>query len=127
MTERSKPVVFLAEDDETQRHSLRDALVDASFDVVEASDGVQLLALLETNRDTPPAVIITDVDMPSLGGLEVLALLRSEGNQVAVIVITGNDAVSVRQKAENFGATLMRKPIRLAPLIETLRSLRGVE
>ena len=75
MTPRIKtPRILVVDDDDGVRYTLRSVLEDAGLDVVEASDGVEALAQLE--RETVH-LVLTDLRMPSMNGLELLARIRS--------------------------------------------------
>lgn len=70
---------FLADDDPDDRLLLREALesIDPSIKIVEAEDGEQLLAILQTQMVPLDSLIILDINMPKMNGLETLANLRS--------------------------------------------------
>lgn len=98
--------------------SLRDVFTDEGFDVLEAVDGVQLLALLQGNRDDPPDVVVTDVDMPGLGGLDVLALVRAEGSRQAFVIVTGSSDPDAHARARALGAlAVLTKPVNVTQLL----------
>lgn len=111
--------VLLAEDDADIRSLLAWALRDDGFEVVEAEDGAQLLERIHEaagseEQDQLPDVIVTDIRMPRVSGLEALERLRSGGVSIPVLVVTAHgDAVTVR-RAERLGASaVLRKPIDL--------------
>ena len=111
--------VLLAEDDADIRALLAWAMRHDGFDVVEAEDGAQLLERLDEARsggedDLLPDVIVTDIRMPRVNGLEVLERLKREGVGVPVLVVTAHgDALTVR-RAERLGAAaVLLKPIDL--------------
>lgn len=111
--------VLLAEDDPDIRSLLAWAMRDDGFEVVEAEDGEQVLARLEAARGTAaddalPDVIVTDLRMPHVSGLEVLERLRHDGLGVPVVVVTAHgDALTVR-RAERLGAAaVLHKPVDL--------------
>ena len=87
-----QPCVVLAEDDREMRMLLAAALRKAGYDVVEALDGVDLLDciawVVERRPDWSETVLVSDVRMPAMGGLEVLARLRSMGWPGPIILIT---------------------------------------
>jgi two-component system response regulator MprA len=77
--------VLVAEDDRAIRESLRRMLSLDGFDVAVASDGLQALSAART---TAYDLLILDVLMPGLDGLEVCRALRREGNSTPVLVLT---------------------------------------
>ncbi len=95
----ARPLILLAEDDPAFRRLLASILEEEGYEVVEAADGVELLARIEstlTVRRTRADgfLIVADVRMPGLGGLDVLAILRCANSATPVILITafGDDA-----------------------------------
>jgi DNA-binding response OmpR family regulator len=109
-------VVLLAEDDQAFRELLASVLVEDGYEVVEAADGVSLLAKIEsilTARDTAPErfLVVADVRMPGLSGLDVLAILRCANWRTPVILITafGDDATHAEGR-ELGAAAVFDKP-----------------
>jgi len=79
--------VVLADDHTLVRSGIRRILeAQPGFEVVgEASDGIEALALV---RDTAPAVIVLDLNMPGTGGLDVLQALKATRPAIKVVVLT---------------------------------------
>jgi CheY-like chemotaxis protein len=109
--------VLVADDDEDMRALIAEALRFDGHDVVETRDGVELLDRLSEMVHDPsrrPAVVVTDLLMPNLSGLGVLAALRRARWDVPVILITAMNDASVLTVAERFGAvTMFRKPVNI--------------
>jgi len=107
--------VLVADDDEDMRSLIAETLRGDGHHVGEARDGVDLLDRLKEALDDPsrrPLVVVTDVLMPNLSGLGVLAALRRSRWQVPVILMTALDDESVLTVAKRFGAvTVFKKPI----------------
>ena len=87
------PQVLLAEDDTEVRRLLAQALERDGYDVIAVSNGATLLRLLDLarsplSRSELPDLIISDVRMPEVGGLEVLAKLQQVQSAPPVILIT---------------------------------------
>jgi len=80
--------VLVVEDDEGIREMLRYNLVNAGFSVQEASDGA---SGLRTARTSPPDLILLDLMLPGMSGLDFCRALR-KSSQVPVIMITAKDA-----------------------------------
>ena len=81
------PKTILICDDEPALRELISATLDDGYRFAEASDGITALELV---REVEPDVVILDLMLPRLGGLEVLARLRADEQlrQVPVLVIT---------------------------------------
>jgi two-component system, OmpR family, response regulator len=116
------PVRALVVDDEPSLGDLlRMALRYEGWDVVTASNGQQALAQARTFA---PDVIVLDVMMPDLDGLQVLARLRENGNDVPVLFLTAKDAVDDRIAGLTAGGDdYVTKPFSLDEVIARLRGL----
>ena len=77
--------VLLADDDRAIRESLTAALELNGYEVTSCSDGVEALAAY---RADPVDVIVLDVMMPGIDGLGVCRLLRAEGDQIPILMLT---------------------------------------
>lgn len=106
--------VLLVDDEPELRRLLRRSLVRAGFEVVEAGHG---RAALELARQASFDVVITDVRMPCMGGLELLERLQLESPDLPVVLISGSSEFPTRQSAIDVGAfDYLPKPIGLADI-----------
>ncbi|TIC82891.1 response regulator transcription factor [Nocardioides sp. GY 10127] len=116
-----RPRVLVVDDDRAVRDSLRRSLEFNGYEVSTADDGAQALASIAQAR---PDVVVMDVMMPRLDGLESTRALRSAGNDVPVLVLTARDAVGERVEGLDAGADdYLTKPFALAELLARLRAL----
>lgn len=122
MTGPRRPLVLLVEDDVPFRRSLSAYLEDSGFCVLEADDGV---AALEVLRQHSPDVIISDLRMPRMSGLELLEVLKNHAGAAPVIMISGTaDKVLLAETTELGAAAYLTKPIADLATLETVaRSL----
>jgi DNA-binding response OmpR family regulator len=95
------PLVLLVDDDAAIRRSVAVGLELEGFRVVSASGGRAALEAVERMR---PAVVLLDLTMPDLDGLEVLQRLRSAGDDVPVCVLSARDEVEDRVRGLEVGA-----------------------
>ena len=117
----TKPRVLVVEDDKAVRESLRRSLEFNGYDVSLAGDGAEALAVIGAAR---PDVVVMDVMMPRLSGLEATRALRAAGNDVPIIVLTALDAVGDRVDGLDAGADdYLTKPFALPELLARLRAL----
>jgi CheY-like chemotaxis protein len=120
---RGSPIV-LAEDDPTMRGLFASTLRRDGYEVIEASDGIQLLEHLDSaaersTRRNPISLVITDVRMPGISGLDVLAVLRCGHWNTPVILLTAFPGPDVLREAADLGAAaLIEKPVDLEILRE---------
>ena len=107
--------VLVVEDDRTLRETLRYNLVAEGFEVRVASDGGEGLVAA---REDPPDVIVLDLMLPGLSGVEVCKALRRDGSIVPVIMLTARDAEIDRVGGLESGADdYMTKPFSMRELI----------
>jgi len=115
------PRVLVVDDDKAVRESLRRSLEFNGYEVALASDGAEALAVIAA---TAPDVVIMDVMMPRLNGIESTRALRSAGNDVPILVLTARDAVGDRVEGLDAGADdYLTKPFALLELLARLRAL----
>ncbi len=116
-----RPRVLVVEDDRAVRESLRRSLEFNGYAVRLAADGAEALAVI---GETDPAVVVMDVMMPRLDGLETTRALRAAGNDVPLLVLTARDAVGDRVEGLDAGADdYLTKPFALQELLARLRAL----
>src|SRR5579862_7079039 len=115
--------ILVVDDDQAVRDSLRRALTLQGYDVELASDGEAALAHLRGAAGATELVVL-DVLMPKVDGLEVARRLRADGNQVPVLMLTARDQVSDRVSGLEAGADdYLVKPFALEELVARVRAL----
>lgn len=113
--------LLLVEDDFDLSGALSRSLETRGFDVLRCAEGHE--ALLAA-RKKPFDVIVLDLTLPGLDGLELLARLRGDGNRTPVLVLTARGAVSERIAGLNAGADdYLAKPFDLEELMARLQAL----
>jgi two-component system response regulator MprA len=112
---------LVIDDDRAVRDALRRALILERYDVHAAEDGLDGLQRVEETR---PDVIVLDVMMPDVDGLEVCRRLRSQGDRTPILMLTARDAVSDRIDGLDAGADdYLVKPFDVGELIARVRAL----
>ena len=121
-TERMvKPRVLVVDDEDAVRRALGRALELEGYVVEQASDGQE--ALERIGRSVPDVVVL-DVLMPNIDGLETCRRLRALELSVPVLMLTARDAVSDRVEGLDAGADdYLVKPFALAELLARVRAL----
>ena len=111
--------VLVVDDEENLRLVVRTFLKREGFEVEVAATGEEALGLVETFG---PDVILTDVRMPRMGGLDLLATLKAKGNDCTVIVMSAYGNVDLALEAIKAGAyDYIQKPFKAEEVVLTLR------
>jgi len=113
-----RPLILFVDDDKNFRQVMAYALREKGYDVAEAANGKEALERL---RETPPDVILCDLKMPVMGGLELLAALRESGQQAPAIVLTAFGSIESAVEAMRAGAyDYVTKPVNRDALLLAL-------
>lgn len=113
--------ILVVDDDQTTRKVLRGVLTKAGFVTAVAKDGVDALKALRTQKFD---LLLLDVWMPRMNGLELLAQLRSRKARPRVIVMTSDDAPETLLKAVREQAfKYVHKPVDGLKLLRTVRDV----
>lgn len=113
--------ILVVDDEQAVRESLRRSLGFNGYEVLTANDGLEAV---ETVRAENPELLILDIMMPNMDGLEVCRTLRSEGWDRPILVLTARDGVSDRVSGLDAGADdYLPKPFALEELLARVRSL----
>ncbi|MER5907410.1 response regulator transcription factor [Streptomyces mirabilis] len=113
--------VLLAEDDRAIRHALERALTLEGYAVTAVADGVEALA--QAHR-TPPDVLVLDVMMPGIDGLQVCRVLRAEGDRTPILMLTALVETADRIAGLDAGADdYVVKPFDVEEVFARLRAL----
>lgn len=112
--------VLLAEDDEELRELLAETLRQDGYEVVEARDGLELVDRIEEEafkartQGVPVSLLISDVRMPMLSGLDVLGVLRARSWPAPVMLITAfGDEATHREALQLDARVVLDKPFGL--------------
>jgi two-component system response regulator MprA len=113
--------VLVVDDDPDVRDSLRRSLTFEGYSVTTAADGEQALDSVVAAR---PDIVVLDLQMPLLDGLETCRRLRAQGNDVPVLMLTARDGTRDRVTGLDAGADdYLPKPFALEELLARLRAL----
>jgi two-component system response regulator MprA len=113
--------ILVADDDPAVRESLRRSLTFNGYDVVLAVDGDAAIAAVAEHS---PDLLVLDVNMPGLDGLEVCRRLRAVGNDLPVLMLTARVDVGDRVLGLDAGADdYLVKPFALEELLARARAL----
>lgn len=116
--------VLIVDDSATMRQQVRLALTGAGFNTLEAADGVEGFQAIAEREDI--AAVVCDVNMPRMGGLEMLQLVKAKGKLPAlpVLMLTTEGQPALVQKAKAIGARgWIVKPFKAEQLVAAIKKL----
>jgi DNA-binding response OmpR family regulator len=113
--------ILVAEDDLPVAKFLSSGLEGERYDVRLATDGAEVLRLL---ADGPCDLLVLDLNLPGISGLEVLQRVRSERPRLPVLILTGSARVEDRVSGLDSGADdYLTKPFAFSELVARVRAL----
>ncbi|GGB96345.1 response regulator [Dyadobacter sediminis] len=120
--------LYLADDDYDDRMLLIDAIksIDPSIEIIEAEDGKELLEILQSEVPTEESLIILDVNMPKMNGLETLARLRDIPDLAAIpaVMVSTSSKSELMESAKKLGAAnYFLKPTKINELLQLAKQL----
>ena len=117
--------ILVIDDEPGIREVLRDILMDEKYTVFVAADGYEGLTLLEQEE---PGLVILDVWLPNMGGIDVLKKIREKSPSLPVIMISGHANIDLAVKAVKLGAfDFLEKPLSLEKIITSVRNAFQLE
>jgi two-component system cell cycle sensor histidine kinase/response regulator CckA len=117
--------ILLVEDEDMLRGLIRELLEIKGYAVLEASQGVEALEVLEKNGK-PVDLVLTDVVMPHMSGSDLVERIRREYPDMKVIFMsgyTGANNAAIHKSLEMPGVAFLQKPFRLNALISQVEAL----
>ncbi|MFZ4535549.1 response regulator [Propionivibrio sp.] len=113
------PKVLIVDDNEVMRTLLRGILRNEVYQIIgEARNGTLALQFIERSK---PDIVIMDVMMPEMDGLEALQNIKEKNPEIVVVMITGNPSVDIVQESIHGGASgFIIKPFNSAKVLDTL-------
>jgi two-component system, response regulator PdtaR len=116
--EGAKPVAVVGDDDADVRETIAECLTLHGFDVIQAANGLEVLFYV---RNARPQVLVLDLNMPRLGGLDALRRIRSFDPSIRVVEVTAETDREVHRQALAGGAVaVLEKPVRFPQLLAEL-------
>ena len=119
--DRDRPLVLVVEDDQGVRESLAMVLEYQDYDVLQAVTGEEGLRLAESEG---PDLVVLDINLPGIDGIETCRLLRTRGMETPVLMLTARHEVADRVQGLDAGADdYLPKPFALDELLARVRSM----
>jgi len=112
--------ILVVDDDKSIRRTLKDILEFEKYEVIEASDGLDCMVKLKQNQFD---VVILDVKMPKMDGMEVMEKIQATKPELPVVMISGHGNIDTAVEAVKKGAfDFIQKPPDLNRLLITIRN-----
>jgi chemotaxis protein histidine kinase CheA/CheY-like chemotaxis protein len=121
--ESMMPTIMVVDDSLSQRRALEQLLSDVGYRIRTARDGIEAVNLL---TQVKPDLVLTDLEMPRMNGIELTAHIRAQSSlrNLPVIMITSRTTQKHRQMAEEFGVDFyLAKPVRDEDLLVKVHNL----
>jgi len=113
--------ILLVDDESAIRRALRPPLLELGFQVVEASRGEEALQMLRAGNFD---VVLLDVNMPGIGGIETLRRMRAMAPRLPILMLTVRDGEEEKVEALELGADdYVTKPFSFRELLARIRAL----
>ncbi|MDD6472279.1 MAG: response regulator [Bacteroidales bacterium] len=118
-----KPLILAVDDIPVNRMLISSQLRFTGYDIITAASGPEALEIIRTNR---PDIVLLDIMMPGMDGIEVLEAIRQapETNDLPVLMLTSLSEKEFQDKALQKGANgYLTKPLVRARLVQTLEEI----
>ena len=112
--------ILVVDDEPGVRQVAARILAEAGFDIIEASDGLQALEIVRERAATLD-LVVSDIVMPRLGGIELLEQLSLTYPELPVVLLSGFGPVHPGAGGRAIPCTVLSKPLIAARLIEEVR------
>ena len=117
----AKERILIVDDEKNIVSSLTSILADEGYEVSIAGDGVEALELIQKD---PPDLVILDIWLPGMDGIEVLKTLKSYNLGVEVLIMSGHGTIDTAIKATKLGAQdFIEKPFSLDRITESIKNI----
>jgi len=107
--------IYLADDDQDDRFFLRQAIeaADASTEIIEVENGLELISVMKKQPGHQASLILMDMNMPKMNGLETIAAIRADAQLSAVPVVmisTSSNSALIEMAYEAGADSFITKP-----------------
>jgi CheY-like chemotaxis protein len=116
---KNKKNILIVDDDETILHILKRFFIREGFQVFVAKDGIEAMERLKAEN---PAIVLTDLKMPSLSGIELIQFIRQNTKDTAIVVMTAYPEEWAGKEVEAYFV----KPFDIEEMFSAIQRILGV-
>lgn len=110
-----RKTILIVDDEKSICQSLGSILIDEGYEILSAGSGEEALKIIE---EEPPNLVLLDIWLPGIDGLETLKIIKSQYPQIRVIMISGHGTIETAVKATKLGAfDFFEKPLSMEKVI----------
>jgi two-component system nitrogen regulation response regulator NtrX len=114
------PSILIVDDEPSILQSLSGLLSDEGFEVLTAANGYEALKIVDTEF---PDLVLLDIWMPGIDGIETLKEIKKDNPYIQVIIISGHGTIETAVKATKLGAfDLIEKPLSIDKIIVAINN-----
>lgn len=114
-----RKTILIVDDEDDVRESVREVLSDEGYHVVDTADSTLVRELIEREK---PGLVLLDIWMPQIDGIELLKQIKSQNPEINVVMISGHGNIHTAVTATKFGAfDFIEKPLSLDGLLLTVQ------
>jgi len=119
----SAKTILVVDDEEKVRESVKEALTDEGYRVLDTADGTRVLEMIEEEQ---PGLVLLDIWMPKIDGIGLLKEIKRKKPATNVVMISGHGNIHTAVTATKFGAfDFIEKPVSLDGLLHTVQRALG--
>jgi len=119
----AQKTILVVDDEDGVRESVREALSDEGYRVLDTGDGTEVLRIIDEHR---PELVLLDIWMPQMDGIGLLKEIKSQRPDINVVMVSGHGNIHTAVTATKFGAfDFIEKPVSLDGLLSTVQRALG--
>lgn len=116
-----KERILIVDDEKNIVSSLKGILSDEGYEVIETGDGVEALEIIQTD---PPDLVLLDIWLPGMDGIEVLKTVKAYHPEIEVLIMSGHGTIDTAVKATKLGAQdFIEKPFSLDRITQSIKDV----
>tara|TARA_B100000686_G_scaffold308343_1_gene349301 strand:- start:172 stop:2187 length:2016 start_codon:yes stop_codon:yes gene_type:complete len=116
-----KERILIVDDEKNIVSSLQGILADEGYEVTCAEDGLEALDMIQSD---PPDLVILDIWIPGMDGIEALSAIRTYNQEIGVLIMSGHASIDTAVKATKLGANdFIEKPFSYTQLIQAVENV----